>query len=129
MLLFRDEEHVERWARTGGHPKGGLLTLEQLWDLARIWYENRLQPDWRRRTADEATGLLGHLRASLQVHPPVVDASPIQNLLGPDAIAAPVGAVDHDRLVHTSMLSLLGRIRQPPWAGPTSYGTLTASHG
>jgi Alkylmercury lyase len=54
MLLFRDEEHVERWAERGGHPKGGVLTPEQLWDLARIWYENRLEPDWRRRTADEA---------------------------------------------------------------------------
>jgi hypothetical protein len=54
MLLFRDEEHVGRWARAGDHPKGGLLTPEQLWELARRWYENRLDTDWRRRTADEA---------------------------------------------------------------------------
>jgi Alkylmercury lyase len=54
MLLFRDEEHVDRWAEQGGHPTGGLLTPEQLWELARRWYQNRLDPDWRRRTANEA---------------------------------------------------------------------------
>ena len=35
-------------------PRGGLLTAEQLWDLARTWYSNRLEPSWRRRTAEEA---------------------------------------------------------------------------
>ena len=35
-------------------PRGGLLTAEQLWDLARTWYSNRLDPGWRRRTAEEA---------------------------------------------------------------------------
>lgn len=54
MLLFRSEEHVERWCRDRGDPKGGVLTLDQLWRLASIWYSNRLAPDWRRRTAEEA---------------------------------------------------------------------------
>ena len=35
-------------------PRGGLLTAEQLWDLARTWYSNRLDPGWRRRTVEEA---------------------------------------------------------------------------
>jgi hypothetical protein len=30
-----------------------VLTLEQAWALARIWYEDRLAPDWRRRTPAE----------------------------------------------------------------------------
>jgi hypothetical protein len=54
MLLFRDEEHVDRWSGMRAQPRGGLLTPEQLWELARVWYENRLAPEWRRRTADEA---------------------------------------------------------------------------
>jgi hypothetical protein len=33
---------------------GATLTVEQQWDLARNWYSNRMSPDWRRRTADEA---------------------------------------------------------------------------
>jgi hypothetical protein len=54
MLLFRDEEHVDRWCGMRAQPRGGLLTAEQLWDLARTWYSNRLDPGWRRRTAEEA---------------------------------------------------------------------------
>jgi hypothetical protein len=33
---------------------GATLTVEQQWDLARNWYSNRMSPDWRRRTPDEA---------------------------------------------------------------------------
>jgi hypothetical protein len=54
MLLFRSEEHVDRWCKDGGHAKGGLLSLEQLWGLASTWYSDRLQPGWKRRTAAEA---------------------------------------------------------------------------
>lgn len=54
MLLFRSEEHVDRWCASRGLPRGGILTLEQLWELATAWYANRMAPDWRRRTAEEA---------------------------------------------------------------------------
>ena len=36
-------------------PRGATLTLEQTWELARLWYEDRLDSDWRRRTPAEAT--------------------------------------------------------------------------
>lgn len=42
-------------------PRGGLLTAEQLWDLARTWYSNRLDPDWRRRTAEEAQAVFDRI--------------------------------------------------------------------
>ena len=32
-----------------------MLTLEQTWALARLWYADRLDPEWRRRTPEEAT--------------------------------------------------------------------------
>ena len=54
MLLFRSEEHVDRWGEERGLPRGGILSLDQLWGLASIWYRDRLEPDWRRRTAEEA---------------------------------------------------------------------------
>jgi hypothetical protein len=50
MLLFRSEEHVAR----SGKPEGAFFTTEQLWRLADIWYRDRADPGWRRRTADEA---------------------------------------------------------------------------
>lgn len=61
MLLFRSEEHVDRWAQDRGDPKGGVLTLDQLWGLASTWYRSRMEPDWRRRTAEEAQEVFSSL--------------------------------------------------------------------
>ena len=54
MLLFRSEEHVRAWYEGRGIPTGESLTLDQQWQLARRWYADRMSPDWRRRTAEEA---------------------------------------------------------------------------
>ena len=54
MLLFRSEEHVERWCSERGVARGALLTLESAHRLAREWYADRLEESWRRKTPDEA---------------------------------------------------------------------------
>jgi hypothetical protein len=54
MLLFRSEEHVRRWYQKQGMTTGVTLTLEQQWELARLWYADRMSPEWRRRTPEEA---------------------------------------------------------------------------
>ncbi|HMK21573.1 MAG TPA: hypothetical protein VK466_04520 [Terriglobales bacterium] len=54
MLLFRSEQHVERWCRQWQRPLGGTLTLAQGWHLAQLWYGDRLDPQWRPKTALEA---------------------------------------------------------------------------
>ena len=62
MLLFRSEEHIERWCATWHLPKGAVLSLEQGWRLARVWYgEDRRDPAWRRRTLDETEALFAEL--------------------------------------------------------------------
>jgi Alkylmercury lyase len=62
MLLFRSEEHVDRWCATWCLPKGALLTLEEGWNLARVWYgEDRRDPAWRRRTLDETEAVFAEL--------------------------------------------------------------------
>jgi hypothetical protein len=61
MLLFRSEEHVDRWVADGHGPRGALLTTDQLWGLADGWYRNRLDPEWRRRTPEEAEALFAQL--------------------------------------------------------------------
>ncbi len=61
MLLFRSGEHVAAWYQRRGVPKGATLTLEQQWGLARIWYADRMSPDWRRRTAEEAEAVFTSL--------------------------------------------------------------------
>lgn len=51
---FRSEEHIETWYRRRGIATRATLSLNQQWELACIWYADRMAPDWRRRTADEA---------------------------------------------------------------------------
>jgi hypothetical protein len=65
MLLFRSEQHVDRWCTQWNRARGGTLTLSQGWRLAKEWYEDRLSPDWQPKTVAEAEaafariGLLG----------------------------------------------------------------------
>ena len=54
MRLFRSEEHVQAWSAKTGIPTGASFPLEGLWTLARLWFHDRLSPDWRRATVDEA---------------------------------------------------------------------------
>ena len=35
------------------------MTTTQLWELARAWYGDRLDPDWRPRSAEESQEILG----------------------------------------------------------------------
>ena len=54
MLLFRSEEHVMRWAERRQIQIGATLTPQQGWQLATIWFEDRLSPDWQRKSPEEA---------------------------------------------------------------------------
>ena len=58
MLLFRDKEHVERWCQARELSPGGIMTVEQAWHLAHGWYKDKLKPEWRRHTVEEAAALL-----------------------------------------------------------------------
>jgi hypothetical protein len=49
MRLVRSADEVDG---------GAVLDLEQLWELAQVWYGDRLDPDWRPRTRDESQRLL-----------------------------------------------------------------------
>ena len=54
MLLFRSEEHVDRWLSQRELPRGATVTARQLWELARAWFgTSRLDPEFRRPTLDE----------------------------------------------------------------------------
>lgn len=62
MLLFRSEEHIDRWCTTWRLPKGAVMSLEQGWELARVWYgEDRRDPAWRRRTLEETEAVFADL--------------------------------------------------------------------
>ena len=61
MLLFRDEEHVNRWCRGRNIPPGGTMSLAQGWQLAHVWFKDRLNPDWRRYTLEETRSIFREL--------------------------------------------------------------------
>jgi len=62
MLLFRSEEHVDRWCDSWRQPRGATLTPSQTWRLAIAWYSpDRREADWRRLTVDETEELFASL--------------------------------------------------------------------
>lgn len=62
MLLFRDEEHVERWCRQWRMERGAVLSLEVAWRLALAWFSaDRGAPEWRRPTLDEMEAVFASL--------------------------------------------------------------------
>jgi hypothetical protein len=54
MLLFRSEEHIRKWCKRKDLPEGEVLTPEQIWELSKLWYHNRLSVDYHGRTAEQA---------------------------------------------------------------------------
>ena len=54
MRLFRSEEHVHRWCAQHKREPGAIFTVSQAWTMATLWFADRMSPDWRRRTVDEA---------------------------------------------------------------------------
>lgn len=62
MLLFRSEEHVDRWCEQWKLARGAQLSLEQGWRLAQAWYgPDRREPNWRRKTVEETEAVLAEL--------------------------------------------------------------------
>ena len=61
MLLFRSEEHAQLWSRTKGLTETATMPLETMWRLATIWYGDRLDPTWRRKTPAEAQEVFAEL--------------------------------------------------------------------
>jgi hypothetical protein len=61
MLLFRSEESVNLWCESKQLPRRPLVSLEQLWQLAVIWYGNRLTPESRRPSADEMVSVFASI--------------------------------------------------------------------
>jgi len=57
MLLFRSEEHVARWNEGRGTPAGATFSPQDGWSLARAWFGDRLSPEWRRKSPEEAKAI------------------------------------------------------------------------
>ena len=54
MLLFRSEEQVRLWCGRIGVQPGAILSPEQIWELSKLWYHDRLSVEYHGRTAAQA---------------------------------------------------------------------------
>ncbi len=61
MLLFQSEEHVNRWCQAHNVPRRPIISLDQLWQLAVVWYENRLTVESRRPGPTEMAGVFAKI--------------------------------------------------------------------
>ncbi len=62
MLLFRSEEHVDRWCRQWSMARGAVLSMDQASRLARAWFSaDRGAPEWRRPPVETVEALFASL--------------------------------------------------------------------
>lgn len=62
MLLFRDEEHVNRWCNQWKLPRGAILPLHTAWLLAQAWFSaDRGAAEWARPPVEEVETLFASL--------------------------------------------------------------------
>lgn len=54
MLLFEDELQVNQWCARHGISRGDVQPLTKVLELARRWYGQHLEPNWRKHTVAEA---------------------------------------------------------------------------
>ena len=53
MLLFRSEEWIDKWCKRNNLKRGEVLTLQQVWEVAKPWYDNRLSLDYHGRSLEQ----------------------------------------------------------------------------
>lgn len=64
MLLFRSEENIAKWCQAEQMPRGEILNLEQVWQLSKLWYSNRLLLEYAGRSAQEVNAIFDHVGLS-----------------------------------------------------------------
>lgn len=53
MLFFRSEADLNDWLVSKKTNRGATLTVNQVWQLSRRWYHNRLDVEYHGRTLEQ----------------------------------------------------------------------------
>jgi len=53
MLLFRSEEWIDKWCKRKDLERGEVLTIDQVWELSKLWYYNRLSVEYHGRSSEQ----------------------------------------------------------------------------
>jgi hypothetical protein len=54
MLLFRSEEWINKWCKRNNLERGEVQTIQQVWELSKLWYQDRLSMDYHGRSVEQA---------------------------------------------------------------------------
>lgn len=57
MLLFDDTADIDRWCQQHRISKGDVQPIQTIWEFAKVWYGNHLNPQWQKWTNREAQGI------------------------------------------------------------------------
>lgn len=57
MLIFENEQQVEKWSRQHQISKGDIQPIDKIWQFSKKWYGNHLNPEWTKWTVEEAKQL------------------------------------------------------------------------
>ena len=53
MLLFRSEEWVDKWCKRNNLERGEMLSIQQVWELSKLWYGNRMSVEYHGRSMEQ----------------------------------------------------------------------------
>ena len=53
MLLFQSEEWIAKWCKRNNLARGEVLSLQQVWELSKLWYQDRLSLDYHGRSVEQ----------------------------------------------------------------------------
>lgn len=59
MLVFRSEAHLDAWL--AGRPRGAVMPIGKVAELASAWWADRLAPDWQPHTREQNQAILDSL--------------------------------------------------------------------
>jgi hypothetical protein len=54
MLLFESESQIDEWSKKHRIRKGDVQPITKIWEFAKVWYSNHLNPEWKKWTSEEA---------------------------------------------------------------------------
>lgn len=57
MLVYKSESQIDDWCKQHNKPKGEVVLIAQVWELAKLWYGNYLDPDFKIKTKEIANGM------------------------------------------------------------------------
>ena len=56
--LFRSEVEIDLWCRQEREAPGATVPTSRFWEVAKVWYEDRFDPNWTPRAPDKAQAIL-----------------------------------------------------------------------